>query len=270
MRRNSRNIAPKISICTNRDTDATMTKRGTTQLGIKFGPTFPWIFRVDKLRGRVHRGGDGLFLLGGNLLAAFHQIVRPFAQLASFALSIFLAFFGPLAQKLACFFAGFGSKENAHKGADPETYHEVTDSGSGAVAHLTNPHAAQPSTHVSWMQQSVRTATSGRWICFGCGARNMVAVKMFGNSHGHRPRHDAGEIFGAGEPHAGDASEFAKQLLHGSRTHAGNFVEFGLQGPARAALAVKANREAVRFIPDLLNQVQQGRVSFQADRFVLL
>src|SRR5437016_11578099 len=50
MRRNSRNIAPKISICTNRDTDATMTKRGITQFGIKFSPTFPWIFLADKHR----------------------------------------------------------------------------------------------------------------------------------------------------------------------------------------------------------------------------
>ena len=81
-------------------------------------------------------------------------------------------------------------------------------------------------------------------------------MQMFGDSGGHRPRYDAGKILGAGQANAGDTSEFAKQLLHGSRAHAGDFVEFGLQRSAGAALTVKTNGEAVRFVPDLLDQVQ--------------
>jgi len=153
MRRNSRNIAPKINICTNRDIDATMTKSGITQFGINSALHFLRFFALISVAARVYRGGDRLFLPGGNLLAALHEIFRSLPQLASLALSEFLAFFGPLAQKVAGFLAGLGGKENAHKGADPETYHEVTDLGSGAVAHLTNPRAAQASTPSNSMQQ---------------------------------------------------------------------------------------------------------------------
>src|SRR4029077_18757815 len=146
-----------ISICTNRDIDATMTNSGITQFGINAPLHFLGFFALVSVAARVYRGGDRLFLPGGNLLAALHEIFRPLSQLASLALSEFLAFFGPLAQELPCFLAGLGGKENAHKGANPETYHEVTDFGSGAIAHLTKPPAdqliAQPSTPVSSMQQ---------------------------------------------------------------------------------------------------------------------
>ena len=95
-------------------------------------------------------------------------------------------------------------------------------------------------------------------------------MKMFGDARGNRPRYHPGEVFGTGQSQAGDASKFSQQLLHGSRTDAGNFVEFRFQGSARAALPVKTDGEAVRFVADLLNQMQQRRMSFQADRFVLL
>src|SRR5438445_3960189 len=98
----------------------------------------------------------------------------------------------------------------------------------------------------------------------------MIAMQMLGDARGNRPGYDAGKIFGAGEAHAGDASEFAKQLLHGARTHARDLVEFSLQRSARTALAVETDGEAVRLVPDLLDQMQQRRMPFQAYRFIFL
>src|SRR5438067_6705312 len=98
----------------------------------------------------------------------------------------------------------------------------------------------------------------------------MIAMQMFGDARGNRPRYHSGEIFGAGEAHAGDTSEFAKQLLNAARTHSGDLVELGFQRSARTALAVKTDGEAVCLIADLLDQMQQGRMSFQTDRFVFL
>src|SRR4029077_6391856 len=107
-------------------------------------------------------------------------------------------------------------------------------------------------------------------IWFRSGAGELIPVEMLDNTRRDRPRYNAGEIFGAGKSHASDTAEFAQQFLHGSRTDARNFVELGFQGSARAALAVKTNGKTVRFIADLLNQMQQGRMFFEANRFVLL
>src|SRR4029077_16658570 len=200
-RRTVRNIAPKISIWTNRETAATITNRGMTQLAIETGLHFLGFFALISVAARIYRGGDGLFLLGGNLLAALYKIVRPFAQLTSFALSVFPAFFGALAQIFAGFLAGFGSKENAHKGADSEAYHEVTDFGSAAVAHFANPRVAQRSTPAISMQQSVAKDTSCRGIWFWGGAGELIPVEMLDNAGRNRPRYNAGEIFCAGQPH---------------------------------------------------------------------
>src|SRR5579872_711234 len=111
MRRNSRNMAPKINICTNKDIDATMTKSGITQFGIDPALHFLRFFALISVAARVYRGGDGLFLSGRNLLAALHKVFGSLPQLTGFALSEFLAFFGPLGQKFAGLLAGLGSKE---------------------------------------------------------------------------------------------------------------------------------------------------------------
>src|SRR5580704_17127043 len=129
---------------------------------------------------------------------------------------------------------------------------------------------AQTSTPVISMQQSVAKGTLCRGIWFRRGAGELIPVEMLDNARRDRPRYNAGEIFGAGQPYASDTAEFAQQFLHGSRTDAWNFVELGFQGSARAALAVKTHGKTVCFITDLLNQVQQGRMFFEANRFVLL
>jgi hypothetical protein len=106
------------------------------------------------------------------------------------------------------------------------------------------------------MQQSVAKDTLCGGIWFWRGAGDLIPVEMLDNSRRNRPRYNAGEIFGAGQPHAGDASEFAQQFLHGSRSDARNFVEVRFQRSLRAALAVKADGESVRFVANLLDQVQ--------------
>ena len=86
-----------------------------------------------------------------------------------------------------------------------------------------------------------------------CGAR--LAVQMFGDAGGDMAGHHARQFFRRGEAHARDAAEAAKQLLHRARADAGDGVEFGGHGAAGAALAVKTDGEAMRFVADLLDQV---------------
>lgn len=105
------------------------------------------------------------------------------------------------------------------------------------------------------MQESVATDTSGRGIWLRSAAGELIPAEMLDNARRDQPRHNAGEIFGAGKPHTSDAAEFAQQFLHGSRSDAGNFVELRFQGSARSTLAVKTHSKTVCFITDLLNQM---------------
>jgi hypothetical protein len=54
----------------------------------------------------------------------------------------------------------------------------------------------------------------------------------------------------------GDAAEFSQQLVGRTVAHAGDLGERGADAAARPPLAVKADGETVRFVADLLDQVE--------------
>ena len=93
---------------------------------------------------------------------------------------------------------------------------------------------------------------------------------MFGDARRQGARHHARQFLDAGLAQLRDAAEMAQELLRGARADAGDFVEFARKSALRAALAVKGHGEAVRFVADLLDQVQQRRMFFEADRLVFL
>src|SRR6267143_3386745 len=68
----------------------------------------------------------------------------------------------------------------------------------------------------------------------------------------------------------GDTSKFLQQFLRSPCPHSGNILERCFRLTFAAALPVERNREAVSLVPDLLNQVEDGRVAVQHDGFVLL
>ena len=103
------------------------------------------------------------------------------------------------------------------------------------------------------MQQSVAKDTSCRGIWFRSGAGELIPVEMLDDARRDRPRHDAGKIFGAGQPHASDTAEFAQQFFRSPRTDAGNFAERRFRLAFAAALAVERHGKAVRFVADLLD-----------------
>src|SRR5690349_21905801 len=60
-----------------------------------------------------------------------------------------------------------------------------------------------------------------------------------------------------------DAAEFAQQALRRARPHSGNFQQRRRSLPLAAALAVEGNREAMRFVANLLDQMQNWRMPLQ-------
>src|ERR1700689_4003347 len=58
--------------------------------------------------------------------------------------------------------------------------------------------------------------------------------------------------------------EFSRRFL----AHARNFSERRAQPSAGTALTVEGDREAMRLIPDLLDQMQDGRVTVQNNRLI--
>ena len=89
----------------------------------------------------------------------------------------------------------------------------------------------------------------------------------------HAPRaagNDAGDLFDAGGPQLRDAAEAPQQLLRRARANAGNIFKACLNRALRAALAVKTDGKSVSFVADLLDQMKDRRMAFQADGLILL
>src|SRR5215472_19375656 len=71
-------------------------------------------------------------------------------------------------------------------------------------------------------------------------------------------------------PQARDAAEAAQQLLRGALADTGYFNERRSDAVLRSPLAVESDREAMRLVSDLLNQVQHRRVAFERIRLVFV
>src|SRR5882672_3319130 len=98
----------------------------------------------------------------------------------------------------------------------------------------------------------------------------MRFCQVDGNARRESRRDDSRDLLDAGGPQLRDAAEPPQELLRRSRAHAGNVFQAGLNRAPRPALAMKSYREAVSFVADLLNQMQDWRMALQVDRLVLL
>jgi hypothetical protein len=83
-------------------------------------------------------------------------------------------------------------------------------------------------------------------------------VQVGKDALGLRARHHGGKVFHSELAQPRNASEPAQKLLSRPRTHAGNLQKFAADLAAAAPLPVKGDGEAMRLIPDLLYEVQDG------------
>src|SRR5271170_2441894 len=83
------------------------------------------------------------------------------------------------------------------------------------------------------------------------------------------PIHDPRNFLDAQLPHLRNASKFAEQLLCGALPDARNVRERCPNARACAPLPMKSYGEAVRFIANLLDQMQDRRVRFENDWLIL-
>lgn len=79
---------------------------------------------------------------------------------------------------------------------------------------------------------------------------------MRGHTFRQRQRHDPGDLFDAGRPQLRDAAEAPQQLLRRARADAGNVREACLDRAFRPPLSVEAYGEAMGFIANLLDQME--------------
>src|SRR5260370_14121045 len=83
-------------------------------------------------------------------------------------------------------------------------------------------------------------------------------------------RHDPSQLFSTRPPQVCDASEFPQQLLNRPWPDTWNVAKGRFRLPFSAALAVKADREAVRFVANLLDEVHHPRLAPPHARVLLL
>ena len=79
---------------------------------------------------------------------------------------------------------------------------------------------------------------------------------MGGHTLGERRRHDSRDLLDTGRPQLCDAAEASQQLLRGARAHPGNVFKTRLNRALCPALAMEPHGEAVGFIADLLDQME--------------
>ena len=93
-----------------------------------------------------------------------------------------------------------------------------------------------------------------------------VSEDLFGGFAGD----DLGEGVEAGALEVGDAAEFAEELAGGGWADAGDIAESGLGLAFAAAEAVEGDGEAVGFVADLLDEVEDRVVAVELDGLVFL
>jgi hypothetical protein len=91
-----------------------------------------------------------------------------------------------------------------------------------------------------------------------------------GNALRKRLGNHPGDLLDAGGTQLRDASKAPQKLLRGARANPGNILKARLNRSFGAALPVKADRKPMRFVADLLNQMEYRRMALQADGLILL
>ena len=81
-------------------------------------------------------------------------------------------------------------------------------------------------------------------------------VEVAPHPRGHGGPDDCGQLRLARAAHAPERAEGREQLPPLGRADPGNVVEGGVQRPLRARLAVKADGEPVRLVPDPLDELK--------------
>ena len=79
-----------------------------------------------------------------------------------------------------------------------------------------------------------------------------------------------GERIGGGLLHVAEAAEMREETLAGLAAYAGDVEEFGIAVAHGAALAVVADGEAMAFVADHLDQVQDGGMAVEDYGFVFV
>lgn len=83
-------------------------------------------------------------------------------------------------------------------------------------------------------------------------------------------RNDFGDLLDAGGAQLRHASEISEQFLRRAWADAGDVLEARLNRALRSPLAMESHGESVRFIANLLNEMENGRVMLQPDRLIFL
>src|SRR5215467_6823053 len=73
-----------------------------------------------------------------------------------------------------------------------------------------------------------------------------------------------------GSANIGDAAKFAEKALRRFRADTGNLQKLGRGLAFGAALTMECDCESVSFIANLLDEMEDGRMTVQNDRFVFL
>src|SRR5580692_12319641 len=82
-------------------------------------------------------------------------------------------------------------------------------------------------------------------------------------------RNLGGEFLDGQLAQSGNTSKSPQQFLCSPVAHAGNFRERSANAAGRPTLPVKSDRETVGLIADLLDQMENGRVMIEHNRFML-
>lgn len=83
-------------------------------------------------------------------------------------------------------------------------------------------------------------------------------MKVLPDGAGALHTNERGQFGDAGAPDVFQTAKVAQQAVLELRPDAGNGQQFGIEIPQCAALAVEGDGEAVGFIPDGLDEMQQG------------
>ena len=95
-------------------------------------------------------------------------------------------------------------------------------------------------------------------------------MKMLPNGIGSFTADDGGERFRRGLLDVAQAAKVREQALAGLRAHAGDFEQLGVAVAHGAALAVVADGEAVAFVADELDKMEDRRAAVEDDGLILV
>ncbi len=105
----------------------------------------------------------------------------------------------------------------------------------------------------------------------GFGVRGrLIAIEVCADGLGGLCVDDCGEGVDGGLLDAADRAEMGNEAFAGGVADAGDAEEFGVAVAHFAALSVVGDGEAVGFVADALNEVEDGRAAVEHDRVVFL